>query len=160
MHPAAEPAAPAQSDPTAVRTSRQDNDTGARAAARWRDEAARLRRRDRDAVPDRLGPPEVFSAARGSAADRKRHGRTVPEAETGRNSRTVSSRFTMSCAGWRQVPTAEEFYDAVHHPAGTRRETAILLVWYHEAHTVEQVHARLEGAYSGASSHGHSTESD
>ena len=72
----------------------------------------------------------------------------MPDTETGRNSRTVTSRLQMSCAGWRKVPTAAEFYAAVHEPTGSDRETATLLTWYHEAHIVEQVHARLEGAYS------------
>ena len=141
-------AAPARAGSAAPRTRRQEDETATSAAAHWRDQAARLRRHDRDALPEVLGPPEVFSAAQGGAEDRRRHGYTVSEAETGRNSRTVASRLRMSCAGWRQVPTAEEFYEAVHQPTGTRRETAILLVWYHEAHTIEQLHARLEGAYS------------
>ena len=54
----------------------------------------------------------------------------------------------MSCAGWRKVPTAEEFHDAVHRPAGTDREAAILLTWFHEAEMAEQLDARLEEAYS------------
>ena len=54
----------------------------------------------------------------------------------------------MSCAGWRVVPTDAQFYTAVHKPTGSDRKTAILLTWYHEAHVAEQVHARLEGAYS------------
>ena len=72
----------------------------------------------------------------------------MPDTETGPNSRTVTSRLRMSCAGWRKVPTAAEFYAAVHEPTGSDRETAILLTWYHEAHIVELVHARLEGAYT------------
>ena len=85
---------------------------------------------------------------RGSAAERKRYGIDVPDGETGRRSRTVTSRLRMSCAGWRQVPSAEEFHDAVHQPAGTDRETAILLTWFHEAEMAEQLDARLEEAYS------------
>ncbi len=54
----------------------------------------------------------------------------------------------MSCAGWRTVPTAAEFHAAIHRPAGTDRETAILLTWFHEADMEEQLDARLEGAYS------------
>ena len=84
---------------------------------------------------------------RGSAAERKRYGIDVPDGETGRRSRTVTSRLRMSCAGWRQVPSAEEFHDAVHQPAGTDRETAILLTWFHEAEMAEQLDARLEEAY-------------
>ena len=54
----------------------------------------------------------------------------------------------MSCSGWRRVPSAEEFHHAVHRPAGTEREAAILLVWFLEADMAEQLYARLEEAYS------------
>ena len=118
------------------------------AAAAWRSRVERERQADRDALPDELAPPEAFSDRRGDSIERARHGRNVPEAETGRNSRTVESRLRMSCAGWRKVPTAAEFYAAVHEPTGSDRETAILLTWHHEAHVAEQVYARLEGAYS------------
>ena len=66
----------------------------------------------------------------------------------GKHSPTVAGRLRMSCAGWKTVPTAEEFYRAVHEPSGRDRETAILLTWYHEAEPMEKVKARLEGAYS------------
>ena len=120
----------------------------ARDAAEWRRRWNELRKSDRDAWPRDLGPPEVFMDRRGSAAERKRYGLDVPDSETGRQSRTVTSRLRMSCAGWRQVPTAKEFHDAVHQPAGTDRETAILLTWFHEAEMAEQLDARLEEAYS------------
>ena len=133
---------------TGRHANRTPADASNAAAAEWRAHAARLRRRDRDALPERLGPPEVFSAERAGADERRRRGLEVPEAETGRNSRTVAGRLRMSCAGWRRVPTAAEFHDAIHDPAGTGRERAILLVWCHEAHVAEQVQARLEGAYA------------
>ena len=116
--------------------------------AAWHEQVERARRVDRDALPEVLAPPEAFSDRRGNSRERERCGRQVPEDETGRNSRTVTSRLRMSCAGWRAVPTAAEFYAAVHDPTGDDRETAILLTWYHEVHIAEQVHARLEGAYS------------
>ena len=117
-------------------------------AAEWRQRRDELRERDRDGVPRDLGPPELFSDRRGSAAERKHCGLDVADGETGRRSRTVTSRLRMSCAGWRRVPTPEEFHDAVHRPAGTDRETAILLTWFHEAEMAEQLDARLEEAYS------------
>ena len=117
-------------------------------ATLWRRRRDELRRRDRDAVPRELAPPELFTDREGSAAERKRYGLDVPADETGRRSRTVTSRLRMSCAGWRKVPTAEEFHDAVHRPAGTGREAAILLAWFHEAEMGEQLDARLEEAYS------------
>lgn len=120
----------------------------ANAVIAWRGHLEQARRADRDALPDELAPPEAFSNDRGNRIERERCGKHVPNAETGRNSRTVTSRLRMSCAGWRKVPTAAEFYTAVHEPTGCDRETAILLTWYHEAHVAEQVEARLEGAYS------------
>ncbi|MCY3844236.1 MAG: hypothetical protein OXH69_11945 [Acidobacteria bacterium] len=134
---------------TKTRNTRQTGSEQALQSPRgWRAECSRLRRSDRDAIPDRLGPPEVFSDARGSAAERRRHGHMVPDSETGPESRTVTSRLRMSCAGWRRVPTAGEFYRAVHDPEGTEREAAILLTWCHEADVAEQLDARLEGAYT------------
>ena len=124
-------------------SNRLESDTTA-----WHKQVERARRVDRDALPEELAPPEAFSDRRGNSRERERCGRQVPGNETGRNSRTVTSRLRMSCAGWRAVPTAAEFYAAVHEPTGDDRETAILLTWYHEAHVAEQVHARLEGAYS------------
>ena len=118
------------------------------ALAAWYSAVERARQSDRDALPDELAPPEAFADRRGDSAERARRGFHVPDTETGPNSRTVTGRLRMSCAGWRKVPTASEFYAAVHHPTGTDRETAILLTWYHEAHIVELVHARLEGAYT------------
>ena len=115
---------------------------------RWRDEYRRLRNTDRDAIPDVLGPPEVFSDTVGCTAQRREYGHIVPDEETGPNSRAVANRLRLSCAGWRTVPTADEFHRAVHEPKNSRRERAILLTWYHEADTAEQLEARLEGAYS------------
>ena len=117
-------------------------------AKQWQYQWKLLRQRDRDAIPDTLGPPLVFSDTAARAADRERCGHTVPEDETGRRSRAVTRRLRMSCAGWRTVPTAAEFHDAIHRPAGSDRETAILLTWFHEAEMVEQLDAELEGAYT------------
>ncbi len=118
------------------------------AAARWREQWRMLRLRDRDAYPETLGPPEVFSDRLPADIDRERCGHPVAHGETGSNSRTVTSRLRMSCTEWRDVPTADDFYRAVHEPQGTNAETAILLVWYHEADMSEQLYAHLEGAYS------------
>ena len=132
-------------------TSRPDNGQGSddgEAAEQWLNQWKLLRQRDRDAVPDTLGPPLVFSDRAASAGERQRCGHRVGDHETGAHSRTVTSRLRMSCAGWRSVPTAAEFYEAVHQPSGADRETAILLTWFHEADMAEQLDARLEGAYS------------
>lgn len=126
----------------------EPGDRDREAADQWQDQWKLLRQRHRDAVPDTLGPPLVFSDRSASATERKRCGHRVPDHETGPHSRTVTSRLRMSCAGWRTVPTAAEFHEAIHRPAGTDRETAILLTWFHEAEMEEQLDARLEGAYT------------
>ena len=54
----------------------------------------------------------------------------------------------MSCTEWPTVPTAGDLYQAIHQPRHTPDETALLLVWFHEADTAEQLYAQLEGAYS------------
>lgn len=133
---------------SSTRAKRTPVDRDREAAEQWQDQWKLLRQRDRDAVPDTLGPPLVFSDRAARAADRERCGHRVPDHETGAQSRTVTSRLRMSCAGWRTVPTAAEFHEAIHRPAGTDRETAILLTWFHEAEMEEQLDARLEGAYS------------
>ena len=130
------------------RTTTEPGQRERQAAEQWQHQWELLRRRDRDAVPDTLGPPLVFSDRTASAGERQRCGHTVPDHETGLHSRTVTSRLRMSCAGWRTVPTAAEFHEAVHRPSGADRETAILLTWFHEADMEEQLDARLEGAYS------------
>ena len=117
-------------------------------AATWLANWATLRKTHRDAIPDVLGPPEVFADRTACAAEREEYGHQVAEGETGANCRTVQRRLTLSCAGWRRVPNATEFYDAVHHPEGTVRETAILMTWYQEAELGELLDARLEEAYS------------
>ena len=118
------------------------------AAARWRDEWAALRRRDRDAYPDVLAPPDVFTDEVSDRDERRRCGHEVPDAETGPDSRTVTSRLRMSCTEWPTVPTARDLHRAIHQPRYTADETALLLIWFHEADTAEQLYAQLEGAYS------------
>ena len=144
---------------TITRNSTHGQGLPAKDAAEWRRQREDLREWDRDSVPRGLGPPALFSDRRRSAAERKRCGLDVPDGETGRRSWTVTSRLRMSCAGWRKVPTAEVFHDAVHRPAGIDREAAILLTWFHEAEMAEQLHARLGRPTVGASLCGRSIES-
>ena len=54
----------------------------------------------------------------------------------------------MSCTEWPAVPTARNLHQAIHQPRHTADETALLLIWFHEADTAEQLYAQLEGAYS------------
>ena len=133
---------------SSTRTRGEPNNRDREAAKQWQHQWKLLRQRDRDAVPDTLGPALVFSDRAASAAERERCGHTAPDHKTGPRSRTVTSRLRMSCAGWHTVPSAADFHEAIHQPAGTDRETAILLTWFHEAEMEEQLDARLEGAYS------------
>jgi len=126
----------------------QHEHDGQKRAAQWRANWKHLQQADRDAVPDVLGPPEAFSAHHGNVTERARYGHVVPDDQTKGRSRCVTTRLRKSCAGWADPPTAEEFYNAVHAPENTDREAALLLTWYHEADIVEQLHARLEEAYS------------
>ena len=122
--------------------------TGMPTSTEWRENWRRLQRHDRDAYPSTMGPPDVFTDDQATAHERVRCGHPVPEDETGPNSRTVANRLRMSCTEWQQVPGPQEFHQAVHHPRGTSREAAMLLVWYHEADMSEQVYAQLENAYT------------
>ena len=124
----------ANNDDTAVKT--------------WRADWARLRRRDRDAFPDTLGPPGVFSDKPTDEAERRHCGHIVSANELGPRSRTVTSRLRMSCTAWETVPAAAELYNAIHHPQGTKDEQVLLLVWFHEAEMAEQLDAKLENAYT------------
>ena len=54
----------------------------------------------------------------------------------------------MSCAGWNEQPTAEEFHEAVHAKAPTERQQTIVYTWGLEATPFELIHAWAERAYS------------
>ena len=84
---------------------------------RWRDEYRRLRNTDRDAIPDVLGPPEVFSDTVGCTAQRREYGthrsRRGDRAEQpgGSQSPTVELRGMANSPHRRRVP-----------PCGTRAQ--------------------------------------
>ena len=99
-------------------------------------------------ILEELKAAEAFDNDHGYAHEKRRGRMTQANDRDGENSPTVAGRLRMSCAGWTKVPSAQEFYQAVHDPTGSERETAILLTWYHEADTLEHAKARLEGAYS------------
>lgn len=122
--------------------------TGDEAVRAWRRHWAELRRADRDAIPDLLGPPEAFDDRHATDAERRRCGMTVSPSETGPRSRTVEAVLRVCSAGRKHIPRPEDFHRAIHAPLGTAKETGILLTWYHEAHLSDVVNARLEGAYS------------
>lgn len=114
----------------------------------WREHWTELRRQDRDAIPDVLGPPEAFDDVQASDAERADFNLELGPDETGPHSRTVEAVLRVCSAGRKRIPTAEDFYRAIHEPRGTDEETGLLMTWYLEAHVSDVVKGRLEGAYS------------
>ena len=72
----------------------------------------------------------------------------VPDEETGANSHAVYWRFFSSCAGWPRPPSPEEFYQAIRAEHPSRRQQAVLLVWFCEATDSEILHGWIEEAYT------------
>ena len=107
-----------------------------------------MTRRSTGWMLEELKAPEAFDDDHHYTEDKPRGRMTKTTDRDGKKSPTVASRLRMSCAGWKTVPSPQEFYQAVHNPTGSGRETAILLTWYHEADTLEHAKAKLEGAYS------------
>ena len=68
--------------------------------------------------------------------------------ELGRQSRTVRGRILSSCAGWRKPPSTEEFYEAIRAVAPTKRQTAIIGMWWGEATDDEIALAWSEEVYT------------
>ena len=95
-----------------------------------------------------LAPPEAFgdwhlTEDRAQRVHPNQDRRRVRE-----RSGVIAARFTSSCAGWRQPPTAQEFYAAVRAGAPTDRERDILEAWITETTSDEIVAAWAEQAYT------------
>ena len=71
--------------------------------------------------PCMLGPPAAFSAELAPLNPGHSFWPKVDRARTGKRSGTVAFRLGMSCAGWNQQPTTEEFHEAVHAQSPTER---------------------------------------
>ena len=63
-------------------------------------------------------------------------------------SATVAFRLGLSCAGWIEQPSAEEFHAAVHAEEPTERQQVIVYTWGLEATGIELIRAWAERAYS------------
>ena len=115
---------------------------------KWYQLRVEAKRKDRDAEPTALGPPEAFGDFRGNGRDRTRFGIETPPDKTGPKSAAVSRRIAKSCAGWRRPPTETEFYEAVHAPEPTERQAGIIGMWVCEATMDEILLACAEEAYT------------
>ena len=114
----------------------------------WQATRRAVKRRDRDAEPEVLAPPEAFDDRRPDNAFRKRwHPRHDPS-QIGPASRAVRGRLASSCSGWVTKPTSQEFYDAIRANTPTEREVAIIHTWISEGQREEFIEAWAEGAYS------------
>ncbi len=68
--------------------------------------------------------------------------------DTGPKSRTIRMRLACSCAGWKEPPTSEEFYTALHAETPNERQQAILEAWSSEAEDIEVLDGWTEHAYT------------
>ena len=95
-----------------------------------------------------LLPPERFSDTPAAARQCAIIGAPTNAAETKERSRAVTMRLMLSCAGWKERPTAAEFYEAVRTKQPTARQQAILSTWAAEAELHELLEAWTEHAYT------------
>ena len=99
-------------------------------------------------VPVELHPAEAFSDEEPTAAEERRLALIDDPRQRGRHSATVALRIGSSCAGWKEQPTAAEFYEAVHGERPTSRDGCILRMWASEATWMQLVSAWAERAYT------------
>ena len=114
----------------------------------WRDLRKRAKELDRDMEPDVLAPPEAFSDRASDANVRARYLGSHDPTLIGPRSGTVLSRITSSCAGWPELPTTEEFYDAIRAAEPTRRQRNLIVMWMQEATNDEFILAWAEEVYT------------
>lgn len=114
----------------------------------WRALRKKTKQQDRDAEPTVLAPPEAFSDETPNGETLKRfHWKHDPE-QLGPRSRAVSARLGSSCCGWRKIPTAAEFYDAIRARKPSTRQKLLILTWLKEATKEDFLYAWAEGVYS------------
>ena len=105
------------------------------------------RRLDNDEwAPETLLPAEAFSDQPASETAFRRL--CAPEAPRGRDAWAVHRRIMSSCAGWKERPTAAEFYDAIRANEPTDRQKAIIRMWGAEATLEDLVEASAQHAYT------------
>ena len=91
-----------------------------------------------------LKPADAFDDQRPTAALRADCGIDRRADELGRHSRTVERRIASSCAGWAELPTAAEFYDALRAAQPTQRQQSLIAMWVREATDAELLMAWME----------------
>ena len=109
-------------------------------------ETTRRRLENDEWAPETLLPAEAFSDQPASEITFRR--RCVPEAPRGRDAWAVHRRIMSSCAGWKERPTAAEFYDAIRANEPTDRRKAIIRMWGAEATLEDLVEAWAQHAYT------------
>ena len=114
----------------------------------WQALRARFKKRDRDAEPPVLAPPEAFDDTRPDDEFRERFHPEHDPRQLGRKSRAVRRRLGSSCAGWRRAPRPEELYDAVHASRPGPRQRQLIRTWLQEASREDLLYAWAEGAYT------------
>ena len=128
---------------------REARRVGRMTAAEWAAHRRRVKaERGRDEEPEVLGPAIAFSDRRVEAARRRALMPERLDEETGPQSRTVTDRLLLACAGWTETPSAAEFYDALRADEPTVRQRSIVLAWLQEATDDELWYAHIEDAYS------------
>ena len=108
---------------------------------------SRRRQAERDPLrPAVLLPPDAFSDRPASEDDFRRL--CAPGTPRGRHALAVQCRLASGCAGWKQRPTSEEFYDAVRAERPTERQAGIICMWGTEATLAELIEAWVQRAYT------------
>lgn len=87
-------------------------------------------------------PPERFSNAYAPADPNFASERRGADAEE------IDALLSTCCAGWKQVPTSREFYEAMGTPEPTQREETIINVLITEAPNDVVALAFLQGAFT------------
>ena len=95
-----------------------------------------------------LLPPARFSDTPAAGWQCAIIGAPTSTGETRERSRAVTMRLMLSSAGWKQRPTAAEFYEAVRARQPTARQQALLSTWATEAEWYELLEAWTEHAYT------------
>ena len=113
---------------------------------RVRQEAERREIEEQEWAPATLLPPEAFSDD--EAPRHYFHRVCSADDRTGRHAEAVHRRIMSSCAGWKQRPTASEFYDAVRAAQPTPRQRSIVRMWGLEATFAELIQAWAQRAYT------------
>ncbi len=117
-----------------------------RATFDTRTESERRRAERNPRRPAMLLPPGAFSDRPAAEDDFRRL--CAPGTPRGRHAGAVQRRLASGCGGWKQRPTADEFYDAVRAEQPTERQASIIRMWGAEATVAELIEAWVQQAYT------------